>query len=307
MLVKDIPAILRTGMYVLASRLPYYPTVASFDVTNKCTLNCKHCYWQEQDKSEELPDEEFIKRIIQVKRNHPTILQAVWLGGEPLLRAGLIEKCKNLFSFNEIDTNGTLPLPNWKDMMFVCSVDGTKKYHEQQRGKNTYEKIRDNINRKGLDVTINFCITRLNKDCIEDFVEEWRNTYVKGAGFSFYTPIAGKNNAGLWLGYKERDIVIDRLITLKRKYPKFITISEALLRNFKSDRCQQITEKCRTDYAVFNSMCFDSSFRRKFPCVLGEKADCTKCGCVGSVMGEALKQGERSMIMERVRFALSRH
>ncbi|PIZ35198.1 MAG: hypothetical protein COY38_02660 [Candidatus Aenigmarchaeota archaeon CG_4_10_14_0_8_um_filter_37_24] len=217
--------------------------------------------------------------------------------GEPLLRRNLIEKLKNLFSLNQVITNGTIPLPLWKDVRFLCSVDGTKDYHEAQRGKNTYDKIKANINRKDLDVHLFCVVTKINEKCLEEFVEEWSKTSVKSVGFGFYTPIKGKNNEELWLNFKQRDKVIKRIKILKQKYPQFIHSSDAILDSFMSDKCQQTTEKCRRDYSSFNAMCFDSTMNRKFPCVIWEEADCSKCGCVGSVMGESIRNGRRISIL----------
>ena len=295
---KDLPTIIRIGVCIALARTPYFPIIASFDVTNRCTLRCKHCYWWEQEHETELDEEIFYQKVLEIKSLHPTLIAAVWLGGEPLLRKQLIEKCKSLFSFNRVITNGTLPLPDWRDVRFVCSVDGTKQYHEVQRGKNTYEKIKKNINRKDLDINLFCVITKLNQSCLEEYVDEWSKTNVRSVGFGFYTPIRGKDNEMLWLDFNERDRVIERIIALKKRYPKFINTSLAMLNSFRSNNCRLATERCRRDYVAFNGMCFDPSLRRKFPCVIGEGADCDKCGCVASVAGELVRKGERRFLFE---------
>jgi len=298
---KDLPAIIKIGKYLFRSQMPYFPVVASFDVTNRCTLRCKHCYWWFQEHPTELHEDIFYDKVREIKTIHPTLVAAIWMGGEPLLRKDLVGKCKSLFSFNEVITNGTLPLPFWKDVRFACSVDGTKEYHEIQRGKDTYERIKKNINRSDLKVHIICVLTRLNQVCLEDFVEEWRQTHIKNIGFGFYTPIEGKeDNDQIWLNFQERDRVIDRILKLKKKYPHFINSSPTALAIFKSDKCQQATERCRRDYATFNSICFDSMMRRKFPCVIGKEAICEKCGCGGAVLGEAIKRSDRSFIFEHI-------
>ena len=299
MLLRDIPTFINLGVNVALSKIPYYPIIITFDVTNKCTLRCKHCYWWLQEHDRELDDDTFFNKVVELKKRHPSLIQAVWLGGEPLLRPKLIERCKTLFSLNRVITNGTLPLPLWKDVRFICSVDGTKEYHELQRGKNTYEKIKKNINRSDLNINLFCVVTKLNYTCLEAYVDEWSKTKVRSVGFGFYTPIKGKNNDELWLDFKERDIVIERIIKLKKQYPKFINSSLSLLNNFRSANCQVTTERCRRDYSAFNGMCFDAYLVRKFPCVIGEDADCTKCGCVVSTLGELIRHGDKTVLLEQ--------
>lgn len=301
MLTYDLPLIVKTGLLLFLKKPIYYPLIASFDVTNRCTLKCKHCYWWEQEHGKELSDEDFLRKIKELKKLHPTIIGAVFLGGEPLLRKDLVEKAKKVFSFKEVITNGTLPLPYWKDVRFAVSVDGTKKYHEAQRGINTYEKIKKNIDRSEINVNIICIVTKINESCLEEFVEEWSKTKVRSIGFGFYTPILGKDNEKIWLSFKERDKVIARLIKLKRKYPNFINTSETMLNNFLSENSRAITEKCRRDFAPYNSMCFNSLMERKFPCVIGELADCTKCGCGGSLLMENIRQGDWSFLRQHLK------
>lgn len=296
---SDLPALFKIGISVLFSKTPpYFPIVASFDVTNNCTLRCKHCYWWEQEHKTELNDEAFYLKVLEIKKRHPTIVSAAWLGGEPLLKVKLVERCKKLFSFNRVITNGTLPLPDWRDVKFVCSVDGTKEFHEVQRGKDTYQKIKKNLDRPELNINLFCVITKINEKCLEEFVEEWNKTHARSMGFGFYTPIEGKDNESLWLDFQERDKVIERLIELKKKYPKFISTSLSILERFRSVNCQSATERCRRDFAPFNGMCFDAVMKRKFPCVIGEKADCEKCGCVASVLGESIYQNKKGFLRD---------
>ncbi|MDP2860911.1 MAG: radical SAM protein [bacterium] len=305
---RDLPTLFKISTGILFSKTsPYFPIVASFDVTKNCTLKCKHCYWWEQEHNTELNDEAFYLKVLEIKKRHPTLVSAAWLGGEPLLRLKLVERCKSLFSFNRVITNGTLPLPDWKDVRFVCSVDGAKDFHEAQRGENTYQKIKKNLNRPELDINLFCVITKLNQSCLEEFVEEWSKTDIRSMGFGFYTPIEGKDNESLWLNFQERDKVIERLIRLKKQYSELINTSLSVLENFRSANCRLATERCRRDFAPFNAMCFDTAVKRKFPCVIGEKADCEKCGCIASVLGESIYQNKKDFLIETIQTEIWRH
>lgn len=292
---------MKVGGEIILKKIPQYPLVGSFDVTNRCTLKCKHCYWWEQTHDKELPEGVFLTKLKEIKKVHPTLISAVWLGGEPLLRKDLVFEAKKLFSFNEVITNGTIPLPDWKEVRFAVSVDGVEKYHELQRGKGCYKKIKKNINRGDLNINIICVITKINEKCLEDFVEEWSKSRVRSLGLAFYTPIKGKDNENIWVSFKERDKIIERIVKLKKKYPDFINTSATILNSFRSENCQAITERCRRDVAPVNSMCFDTNLKRKFPCVIGELADCEKCGCVAAVFGESIKSGDKSFIWEHLK------
>lgn len=298
--VADLPTIAKLGIGLFFGRSVYQPTVASFEVTNRCTLRCRHCYWWREKPENELDEGEYYQKIKDLKIEHPSLITAVWLGGEPLLRKDLVEKASKLFSFNEVITNGTIPLPYWPDFRFACSVDGTKKYHESQRGVGTYERIKKNIDRPDLNINIICVLTKLNQRCLEDFVEEWSKSNIRSIGFGFYTPIGSDDDEKIWIDFKERDLVLKRILRLKEDYPRFINSSLATIKGFNSKNCHKNSNMCRTSLAPLCSMCFDSKMVRKFPCIIGEKAQCDKCGCGGSVVFENIRSKDLSMFLQHL-------
>lgn len=261
------------GSKLFGTKLPYGISV---DVTHRCNLRCKHCYFFQQDYEGELNDGDFLKRIKEIKKEHPGIFQANWVGGEPLLRKKVVEKAMKLFQVNCIMTNGTIELPKWKDCFFYVSVDGTKEICEKIRGKGIYDKIKKNADRNDIKVTLACVLNKENYHCIEDMLEEWKKTKVKGIIFDFYTPIKGIKE-DFYIEPELRDKIIDKLLKLKKKYGKFIWDSEALLNSMKSKNAHKVTSHCILPKAIFS---MDPMGKRKFPCILGKKADCSKCGCV---------------------------
>ena len=298
--IGDLPTIAELGLGLVAGKPVYRPTVASFEVTNRCTLRCRHRYWWRRKPNKELSEDKYYQKIKEVKKRHPSLIAAMWLGGEPLLRKEIVEKGSRLFSFNEVITNGTIPLPYWPDFRFACSVDGTKKYHELQRGTGTYDKIKKNINRGDLNVNIICILTRPNQECLENFVEEWSKSEIKSIGFGFYTPVGSDDDEKIWIDFKERDLVLERILKLKEKYPRFINLSLATIRGFNSKNCRENTNVCRNSLAPFCSMCFDSKMIMKFPCIIGDRAQCDKCGCGGSVVFENIRSGDFSMFLQHL-------
>ncbi len=93
----------------------FYP-LAMVNITNRCTLRCKHCFvFREGNpnipKKNEMPAEIMIKEIKKYKRRYG-IYSMVWMGGEPLLRKDVLKLGVKLFPRNVVTTNGTLPLIN---------------------------------------------------------------------------------------------------------------------------------------------------------------------------------------------------
>lgn len=251
--------------------------LGSIDVTYRCNLKCAHCYFLQQGHNSELTLSQWVHKFNSLKKEGFPFLICGWLGGEPLLRKEVIEAGKRYFKSNVIFTNGTIELPNWQDCVFSVSIHGTEKYFEEMTGANgLYAKVKRNVDRRDLDVIIAFCITRLNYGCIEEMVQEWAKANVTGIVFEFFTPVKGLPDE-LWLGWELRDRIVDELIALSRRYYDFFYATEKIYRLMKSDVCQKITADCPFRKIGFS---YDPMGRDKNPCTLGEKADCSKCGCI---------------------------
>jgi len=252
----------------------------SIDVTNRCNMRCSHCYFFEQDHPEALTDDQLLAKLAEMKRDKRIpFLHCAWVGGEPLLRRNLIERARSYFRWNTIVTNGTIPLPHWHRTAIYVSIDGPKEIHERIRVKNCYDRIKRNISDSGVPVTLSMAISAFNADAIEETVEEWRHVpNVKNWTFDFFTPIRGlKLDAEQWMGFEERDRIVERLVALKRRHPDLIATTEEALRLMRSDRCKSVTDRCAFRK---KSTAFSPVLEPKAQCMMGEKADCDRCGCV---------------------------
>jgi MoaA/NifB/PqqE/SkfB family radical SAM enzyme len=274
----------------------------SIDVTNRCNLRCTHCYYYatpEQDLPGELKAEEWIEHLETLKRTRPVwefpFFNCTWVGGDPLIRKDVIEKCKPYFRYNTIVTNGTMPLPDWRDVNWYVSIYGDQEMHERIRDpklswrKNgqpgLYARIKENVKKsKHLGITIAYVITRDNARCIETVVKEWYEAGAKHITFDFMTPVApahsplgsGSHDAQ-WLDFHERDRVIDKLIALRRIYGDFFVIPERVFRLMRTENARKVTDNCLLRDKSFT---FNASGKPKGKCVMGDAADCDRCGCV---------------------------
>lgn len=251
----------------------------SVDVTNQCNLRCAHCYFFEQDHSSNLSLEQWQSHFERMKGDGFRFFQCTWVGGEPLLRPDVIELGRRYFKYNTVTTNGSLPLPDWKDVSWYISVDGNKEHHEKMRNSpGLYETIKRTIAQSnGLKITIACCITSENYLELSEFIDEWgANPKVRNIVFSFFTPVRSLDDS-LWLGWEEKDQVLDFLIKKKKVYGDFIVNSPRALKLMKSDMSRTVTDNC--PFAE-KSFAFNPAGKLKEPCMLGPKADCDRCGCV---------------------------
>lgn len=251
----------------------------SIDVTDQCNLRCQHCYFFEQEQEGILDEDGWEQRILDLKSHARFMHSCTWVGGEPLLRKGIIERCKKHFLHTLIVTNGTIPLPDWQDVYYHVSIDGNEEAHdEMRRQKGLYQLMKKNVSREDLHVTGAMCVTSLNVDTIEDVLDDWyTTTHLKGMMFDFYTPIQGLDDE-LFIGWERRDAVLEQLSELKKKrYGDFIAMPDRVLELMKARNSKQVTDNC-----IFAKKGYSLTTKGeiKEKCMLGPKADCDRCGCV---------------------------
>lgn len=261
--------------------------IGSIDVTHRCNLSCRHCYFREQGHQDEASLSFWQERFHQLQEEGLPFYICGWLGGEPLLRPEIIEFGRQWFKSNVIFTNGTLELPPWPESTFVVSIHGTAPFYAEMTGANhaTYRRVRRNADRPELTVYISCCVTRLNQSCLEEFVRESLDTGVKGVVFEFYTPTGSPRDQELALSWAERDQVLARVRRLKQRYGEFIYNSRLVLDLMHSDSSRRITEACPFLRIGFS---FDPLGRPKEQCTLGPRADCSHCGCILPFFSEIL-------------------
>jgi Fe-coproporphyrin III synthase len=229
------------------------------------------------------------------------------VGGEPTLRPDIIEVfCEEMPRRVCVVTNATYPLKRFKNLNFYwVSIDGTERIHDNIRGKGTYEKTKQNIldyingpnNRSKpawKDIWIAMTINSLNYHTISDLVEIWRGTVHKIA-FQFHTPFI-KDDL-LWLPFGDkRDKVVDNLVDLKRRFPKFVVNGEKQLSLMRGNWGGTGTTPVQCPSGAILSL--DHLGRVKKPCCIGSsdtknglKPICERCGlgCYSVLVANGIK------------------
>ena len=253
------------------------PAAAAIDITSRCNLRCKHCYWWKQDHPRELDDEEMVALFHVVRRQGMRV--AILYGGEPALRAKVCEAAARIFDSVLIFTNGTLGLfALGHRAQWIVSLDGPRRINDEIRGEGTYDRAVKNIRQASRPPIVHITISRLNEAFVEEFVEEMLALPIKGIGFSFFTPNRGERENEYLIPVQEREDTIRRLLNLRRRFGEQVGFTEAIARQLRVDGdylSWNNYEKCPVSRGL---KCFRSDGTIKL-CTYGDDADCARCGC----------------------------
>lgn len=206
-----------------------------FNITSRCSLNCKHCSVSETYSPMDLPYSALLNHLEDYYKKGTRV---VWFsGGEPLLWCGmdqrgrkvdveaLISAARKMGYFKTIlITNGLLPIKTAADAVWV-SVDGFSETHDAIRGKGTYAKLMANVkNSDHPAIFANMCINSINYKDVPAVIQSASDQSFKGVSFSFYTPMS-KRASHLLLPQPQREKIVGQILKLKRKGYKIVNSS----------------------------------------------------------------------------------
>ena len=277
----------------------FYP-LALVNITNRCNLNCKHCFVFRKGnpntptEQNEMPAEVMIKEIKKYKRRHG-IVSMLWMGGEPLLRLDVLKLGIKLFPRNVIATNGTLPIPELDPKItWVVSIDGPEQINDEIRGKGSFRKAINTLNNLPDDfpnkLQCQCAITKKNEDFIEELAEILiKETPVHNLVLSFYVPTKNDTSEFAWNSLEERDSAVKKAIALKKKYPSFIPNRELALEFMLSQNALQYTRDCCVKNFMLPLYLGNEGFEVPF-CCYGNDVNCDLCGSFGVFHIPAIKK-----------------
>lgn len=265
------------------STVHQYP-VAMVNITNRCTLRCKHCFifrdGNPNDASAEMKTQVMLEKLAELQKKHG-IQHMLWMGGEPLLRPDVLQEGIKLFPNNIITTNGTIKPIDLPDCIYVISVDGPPRLNDAVRGSGTFEKVMktlSNIPDKFSSTVMCQCVvTRQNEDALEALVKLLRPTRAEGMTFSFYVPTKNDMSDLTWESLERRDRAVRIVMRLKKKYPDFIWNNSRTLELTLSENARAVTDNCPSKSLVLPLYLEGSEFVTPF-CCYGNDVDCDLCG-----------------------------
>ena len=268
----------------------YFPT-AMVNVTNRCTLKCRHCFIYRDGNPSEHPgriademDKETMLKTLETLRDRHQINTMVWMGGEPLLRKDVLREGIKLFNENTIVTNGTIDLIDLGKIVYVVSLDGPEAINDQVRGKGCFKRVMRTLGRVPQEfeptVQIQCVANKENENHLEEMVHAVIDTRADGLVYSFYVPRKNDTTTLAWKSLEEREPAVRRVMELKEKYPKFIWNSIASLELMLPENSKAVTDNCLPKQFLLPLYLNGKEFEVPF-CCTGNDVDCDLCGMWG--------------------------
>lgn len=260
-----------------------YPA-AMVNITNRCTLRCKHCFVYREgnpnERSAEMDTPTMLKKLSELQKLHG-IQGVLWMGGEPLLRPDVLREGIRLFARNTVTTNGTLDLIELPNCSYVISIDGPPELNDSIRGKGTFKKVMETLARVpkkfGSTVMCQCVVTGRNEDSLEELVQLLRPTRAEGMTFSFYVPPRNDTSDLTWGSLKRRDKAVRLVMELKERYPDFIWNNRRSLELMLSENAKAVTDNCPSKKLVLPLYLQGNEFVNPY-CCYGNDVDCELCG-----------------------------
>lgn len=248
--------------------------IATFDITGRCPLRCRHCYFfQSPLRGDDLPTEIFLRRLRDVRDKYG-ILSAFWVGGEPLLRLRLLRRAMRLFRRNAVSTSGMVPIPPDLDVGLLISIDGPREVHDRIRGSGSFDRVMENLAPvQSGTFALSVTLTSESVDTIDSLPTLVEKTRALGAVIGFYV---GPPDDPLRVEGAIREGVINRLLDLMGRWPNVVLNPPTSLELFRPQWSQDLARHC-----IYRNraIAFDTHLKPKIPCTFDARAHCSECGC----------------------------
>jgi MoaA/NifB/PqqE/SkfB family radical SAM enzyme len=161
-------------------------------------------------------------RFVDFEGGEPTL----WRDGDKDLNT-LIRLARSIgFYSATITTNAQKPFAGSEADSIWVSLDGLGDFHDDIRGKGTFDRLVKNIATAGHPhLSVNMVINARNYPSVEETIEFAKNSpYIKSISLNFHTPYAGTEH--LFLDWEERARIIDLIIEKKKAgYPVMNSVS----------------------------------------------------------------------------------
>lgn len=201
-------------------------------ISDKCNLTCKHCNvynltnpnikTTDQIRQELEYCYKLGSRFVDFEGGEPLL----WKDGEKNIN-NLIRLAKEIgFLSTTVTTNAQIPFKNCEADSIWVSLDGIGEYHDDIRGKGTFERLKANIDTCGHKaLSVNMVINSHNYTNVEETIEFAKNhPVIHSISLNFHTPYKGTED--LFLDWDTRCKVVDEIIRMKKAgYPIMNSVS----------------------------------------------------------------------------------
>jgi len=216
---------------VVGSHEYWVPVLAALEITQRCNLECRHCYVDATIESRIEPNESQWICIMERFAHEGTPFLFL-SGGEPLIHPGfrnILKQASKLFSSVHIATNGLAIsrkivgyLEQYSNLAFQISMDGVGETHNWFRKHDqSFQRVRSAIellSRSGKPVMVAMTVTPRNIDQMELVVNCAREWGAQGVRFGTVFSFGRAMQEELHLSESDKDKFNDSLAALSQKY-----------------------------------------------------------------------------------------
>ncbi|MDM8313506.1 Radical SAM superfamily enzyme, MoaA/NifB/PqqE/SkfB family [Clostridium cadaveris] len=226
---------------MLESKGEHIPPFLMVSIATNCNLHCKGCYARANKscgnnlKASEISEERWGEIFNEAKE--VGISFSLLLGGEPLMRRGVIEKASSVKEIVfPIFTNGTMIDESYinlfdknRNLVPMISIEGDKSQTDERRGEGTYNSIiaaMNSLNKKGIlfggsvTVTTENILTVTSKEFVQNLYDRGTRVLI----FVEYVPVINSTR-NIALTDKERLILEDEIEELRKVFKNMIFLS----------------------------------------------------------------------------------
>jgi len=261
-----------------------------YDVTNKCNLRCKGCFFFSSGEHKVAAEEMDIKKweaFIDKEMNRGVNL-AILIGGEPTLYLDRVEAFyKRLPSF--CATNGLIKIPRdrFPDLMLGISLWGDEADEKILRGKDTFSISSKNYEGDP-NVYYLFTLTPKQIGKIERVIRK-----IRDAGLKVHLQLLSNDEGVDGFSWKpeqleairvEMDDMLDRYpetVISSKYYHEIITTGKMLGRSFGWNECPSVTQPLDTrdpqPKRLIEFIRWASDLNTMHRCCTSETRDCSSC------------------------------
>ncbi len=219
----------------------HIPAFLISSITSSCNLHCAGCYSRQNHAcSDEAPVDQLTAEDwnkIFDEADDLGISFILLAGGEPLLRWDVIQeaaKHKNILF--PIFTNGFFVADKYIDLFDkhrnlvpIISIEGDKASTDARRGEGVYDKVMDSmkvIREKNLIFGVSVTVTTENMDEVysREFIDSLLELGCKAIIYVEFVPVTEEAKY-LALGDKEREIMKEKLATLRKDVEEMVFVS----------------------------------------------------------------------------------
>lgn len=261
-----------------------------YDVTNKCNLRCKGCFFFSSDEHKAAGEETDIKKWEKFidKEKQRGVNLAILIGGEPTMCLDRVEAFyKQMPSF--CATNGIIKIPRdrFPDMMIGISLWGDEKDEKALRGKDTFSISGRNYEGDPHTYYL-YTITPRQTGKTERVIKK-----IRDAGLKVHMQLLSNDegvNGFNWEQEQLKDLraeMDDMLdwypdtVISSKYYHEIITTGKMLDRTFGWNECPSVTEPLDNrnprPRRLINFIRWASDLKTMHRCCTSETRDCSTC------------------------------